>query len=227
MKRLIKRSCEDKRAFLKRAFLPHKVWASMRAALAILPFLLFATACEQSGSARPLGPLSSRQLQTVVRSLAPVDIPSSASDVLAARILRSSAAYSNLLTFFFAFRCSPEDADRIMRRDSSLDNSIKVDPLRVTITDDPSAGTDRPIIVPAQFPAAPVFPDVFYERQDLGDCSVLRIRVKDAPEWFTPHTMKRGIAARCVWGLGQIQVEFYYDSDRQTMFLRFDQLRPE
>jgi hypothetical protein len=145
----------------------------------------------------------------------------------AARVPRSYAAYTNLFSYFFAYHCFPEEAAQTICTDSPLDNSITLSPLRVTVTNDPATWTNRPVIIPSRFPPAPVFPDVFYERHDLSDRSLLSIRVGDAPDWFTPQTMRRGIVDRCIWKRGKIHVEFYYDADRETMFLRFDELRPE
>ncbi len=197
---------------------------------AILPLVWLIIACEptatSSSYARPFPPQTVSDFQRLVRSLAPIDIPSSASEILSARVSRTHANYTNLFSYFFAFRCSAIEAAQIIRTDSSLDNSVTVNEVRIRVTNDILSGADRPIISPSRFPAAPVFPDVLYERGDLSDRSLLTIRVSDAPEWFTPHTMRRGIADRCIWKRGQIQVEFYFDADRQTMFLRFDELRP-
>ena len=203
----------------------------MRAAAAMLPFLWLTTACEPAGStARPPSPFTPprnvSELRGLVGSLAPIEIPSPASNILAARVPRSYERHTNLFSYFFAFSCSPTQAVRIIRTDSPGDNSITVDSLRITATNDLSTGTDRPIIVPRFFQSPPVFPDVFYEGYDLTNCHQLSIRVSDAPEWFSPHMMKNGIADRGVWKRWQILVEFYYDADRQTMFLRFDELLP-
>lgn len=146
---------------------------------------------------------------------------------MASRIVRDTEGYSGLWTFFFAFRCPPQEADQMLRRDSPLDNSVAIEPGRITVTDDATDGKSRPIIVPAQFPRPPVFPDVFYEKHDLSGCSILRIRTYGAPEWYTPQKIQRGLADRNVWRKGQIHSEYYYDRDTTTMYLRFDELRPD
>ena len=203
----------------------------MRVAFVLLPLLWLTTSCEPGGNAarvpHSFPPHTTADLQKLVQALAPVDVPSSASDIRAARVPHPYASYSNLFTYFFAFHCSPEEAARTIRTDSPHRNSITVDPLRITVTNDLPTGIDRPVIIPSHFPAAPAFPDVFYEGRDLSGCTLLSIRVGGAPDWFTPQQMRRGIADRCVWEKGQVQGEFYYDADRETMFLRFDQLRPE
>ena len=182
------------------------------------------------GSSRSLPafpPHTFADMQRLVQSLAPIDIPSTASDMHAARVPRRYATYTSLFSYFFAYRCSPEEAAQTIRTDSPLDNSITLDPLWVTVTNDPTTGTDRPVIIPSSFPASPVFRDIFYEHHDLSDWSLLSIRVGDAPGWFTPQAMRSGIADRCLWKRGEIQVEFYCDADRKMMFLRFDGLRRE
>ena len=69
------------------------------------------------------------------------------------------------------------------------------------------------------------FPDVFYENLDLASCDTLLIRSGGAPEWYSPETIRNGLADRCVWGRGRVLVEFYFDEDRGMMSLRIDELR--
>lgn len=202
----------------------------MRVLATLLPFVWLLTSCEPSERlsfpSEPFPPKTASELRQWVQAMAPIEIPLSASNIHAVRVSRPSAGYSNLMTFFFAFKCSAVEAEQVIRTESPRDNSVVVSPRRVTVKGDNTESKGRPQIMPSRFPEPPIFPDVFYERYDLSKCSLLQIRVKQAPEWFSPQQMQRGIADRCTWRRSQIHSELYYDADRQTMFLRFDQLRP-
>ena len=203
----------------------------MRSVTAILLLLLLLSGCDSPGSAllriTPFPPQTDAELQAMLQKLAPIQIPPGASDIQVARVQRPRTAPIDLFAVFIAFRCSPDHAEQIIRTDSPRDNSVRIQPNRVTVTDDPDTSTGRPIITPARFPLPPMFPDVFFEGHDLSRCQTLSIRVAGAPEWFTPHQMRSGIADRCVWNKGHLHMEFYYDKDRQTMFLRLEELQPE
>ncbi len=202
----------------------------MRTLVLLLSCVWLLTSCEPAERLSfPSGqfpPKTAEELRLWIQALAPIEIPSSASDIQAVRVPRPSTSYSNLATFFFAFRCSNTEAEQVIRKESPHDNSVVVDPKRVTVTKDDTEGEDRPQVMPSRFREPPIFPDVFYEKHDLNKCTLLQIRVKRAPEWYSPQLMKRGLADRCSWKRGQIHSELYFDADRHIMFLRFDQLRP-
>jgi hypothetical protein len=201
----------------------------IRVAASLLLLGWISTSCGPSATlnkpAFPFPPKTAEELQSFVRSRAPIDTPATASNIFATRIPRASAIDTNLATFFVAFRCSREEAMQTIGVNSSLDNSIIIDPVRVSVTNAAPGEVLGPIVLPNRIPSPPVYPDVFYEGRELGEYRILRIRVDGAPSWFTPQMIQRGIADRCLWKRGQILVEFYFDDDRQLMFLRFDELR--
>ncbi len=204
--------------------------AAVMRVLVLLPALAMVLAsCEPSERLlfpqSPFPPKTESELRRWVEAFAPIQI-ASATNIKGARVQQASGTYSNLESFFFAFQCSSSEADQVVRRGSAQDNSVFVEPSRVSVKADAEEGVKRPEIRPSRFPAEPIFPDVFYKGHDLSNYSVLQIRLKGAPEWFNPHLMKRGLASRCVWRHGQVHSEVYYDSDRKTMFLCFDLLRP-
>lgn len=202
----------------------------MRSMVVLLPVFLLLMSCEPSERlsipAGPFPPKTADELRQWVQALSHIEIPASASDIMAVRVPRSSTSYSNLVTFFFAFKCPIIEAEQVIRKQSPLDNSVAIDPNRVIVTSESAESEGRPHVTTSNFPEPPVFPDVFYEKHDLSKCKELKIRVKLAPDWYSPHLMKRGMADRCVWRRGQIHSELYYDAEREIMFLRFDQLRP-
>ena len=82
-------------------------------------------------------------------------------------------------------------------------------------------------IRPPDMTKTTVFPDVFYETLDLSHCDTLRIRTNGAPPWYRPDLMSNGLADRCSWDRGRILTEFYFDADRELMYMRIEERRPD
>ena len=139
------------------------------------------------------------------------------------RIRREHAGYDDLYTYYLAFSCERASALELLGYRNPLDNSITIDASEMTLDTDRS---ERITLRTPNLAETSTFPDVFYEKLDLEECDTLLIRKRDAPEWYTPERIAVGLADRCVWGRGRVLVEFYFDADREMMFVRIDELRP-
>lgn len=113
-------------------------------------------ACQQSERlsfpASPFPPKTAGELRKWLATFVPMEI-ASATDIHGARVHRSSVDYSNLETFFFAYRCSAAEADHVIPR---RQNFLIVDPYRVTVQKDVAEKEGRPVIMPSnEIRAAP------------------------------------------------------------------------
>ncbi len=151
-------------------------------------------------------------------------IESSGEFLEAHRIRREYSGYDDLYTYYLGFSCERASALELIGHGNPLDNSIAIDDSKMALDTDPS---ERIVLRTVDLSETSTFPDVFFEKLDLKGCDTLLIRKRDAPEWYTPERIAVGLADRCVWGRGRVLIEFYFDADRERMFLRIDELRPE
>jgi hypothetical protein len=177
--------------------------------------------------APPFPPNDAATLQRFAEHYVPyIEIIPSGKTILAARVPRTGA-YEGLSTFFFAYPCSRYGAERLLRTDSKLDNSITIQAPPLVVAKDTDEAGRQLTIRPPDMSRTTTFPDVFYEKLDLTGCTNLFIRVNGAPAWYTPDTITNGLADWCMWGIGRVLTEFYFDADKGVMYIRFDELRAD
>ena len=169
-------------------------------------------------------PQDSDSLERFLRRFIPDAQVESSGDVLEShRVRREHAGYENIFTYYFMFSCEQGPARELIGTGNPLDNSVTINAAMMTIDADRS---ERINIRLADLSGSSTFPDVFYENLNMQGCDSLRIRKGGAPDWYTPERIREGLADRCIWGRGRVLVEFYFDADRDLMFIRIDELRP-
>ena len=168
-------------------------------------------------------PRDAKSLERFLRQYVPsAEIGLSGDLIEAHQLQKQGAGYDDLSIYYLAFSCKREAASKLIGHGARLDNSIIIDPVAMTID---VAKSERVSIRPSD-DSGGTFPDVFYENLDLASCDRLLIRKGGAPDWYSPDSIRKGLADRCVWGRGRVLVEFYFDEDREMMFIRIDELRP-
>lgn len=200
----------------------------MKTAITIAALAALVVSCSpRKAMPPPFPPRDGVALQRFAEHYVPyIEIIPSGTTVRAARVPRSGA-YEGLSTFFFAYPCSRYGAERLLRTDSTLDNSIKIKTPPLVVAKDADEVGRQLTIRPPDMSRSTTFPDVFYEKLDLSGCTNLFIRMNGAPTWYTPDTITNGLADRCMWGLGRVMTEFYFDEDKGLMYMRFDELRAD
>ena len=197
--------------------------------LTIVLLVATLTGCARQRSVPPsFPPTDSATLQRFAEHFVPsIEIIPSGDTLHAERVQRTDTTYQGLYTYFIAYSCKPHGAERLLRSDHPLDNSILVDATKMTIETDPEDGKRMLTIRPPDMTKTSVFPDVLYENLDLSRCDTLRIRTNSAPQWYRPDLMSNGLADRCSWDRGRVLTEFYFDADRELMYMRIEERRPD